>query len=206
MKHYQQGAVLIVSLVLLLILTIVGISGMKMTSLEERMSGNYKDNEMAFQAAEAALVEAENFLENTNLTTADFYTDPACSSTNCFKSDCTGGSVNSTNGGLCFTGEFTVSSEPVNSCELDNSKPWEDMTRWTTAAQVANATTLTGLAADARFIIEFRCFTVRDDSNSTADPSILAQWALLFRITALANGGTTDSRVMLQSTYKKLDF
>jgi len=206
MRHYQQGAVLIVSLILLLILTLVGVSGMKMTSLEERMSGNYKDHEMAFQAAEAALVEAENFLENTDLTTVDFYTDPACSSTNCFKSDCSGGSINSTNGGLCFTGEFDVSSEPVNSCELDNSKPWEDMTRWVTPGQVANATSLTDLAADARFIIEFRCFTVRDDSNASADPSVLAQWALLFRITALANGGTSNSRVMLQSTYKKLDF
>jgi len=205
-RHYQQGGVLIVSLILLLILTIVGVSGMKMTSLEERMSGNYKDHEMAFQAAEAALVEAENFIENANLTTSDFYTDPACSGTNCFKSDCTGGTINGSGGGLCFTGDFAVSSEPVNSCEVDNSKPWEDMTRWATAGQVANASSLTDLAAEAKFIIEFRCFTVRDDSNASADPAVLAQWALLFRITALANGGTSDSRVMLQSTYKKLDF
>lgn len=206
MQHKQQGSVLIISLVLLLLLTMVGVTGMNMTSLEERMSGNFRDHEMAFQAAEAALVEAENFIENTNLTTTDFYTNPACTSTNCFKSDCTGGSINGNSGGLCFTGTFTVSSEPVNSCELDGTRPWEDMNRWSNPAQYADADTLTNLSSEAKYIIEFRCFTVRDDTNASADPALLAQWALLFRITALANGGSGDSRVMLQSTYKKLDF
>lgn len=200
MRHFQQGSVLIISLILLLLLTMVGIAGMNMTSLEERMSGNYRDHELAFHAAEAALVEAENFIENTNLSLANFYS--SCSTTNCFKPDCTGGA----DGGLCFTGTFNASSEPVNSCSLDNSKPWESATRWNTAAQVEEATSLSGVAADARYIIEFRCFTVRDPSNALAEKSVLAQWALLFRITALANGGTSDSRVMLQSTYKKLDF
>jgi len=206
MQHFQQGSVLIISLVLLLLLTMVGVTGMNMTSLEERMSGNYRDHEMAFQAAEAALVDAENFIESTNLTLADFYTNPACTTVNCFKSDCSGGSVNSTSGGLCFTGDFTSSSEPVNSCVLDTSRPWESSARWSNPAQVANAPALTKLSADAKYIIEFRCFTVRDDSNASADPSVLAQWSLLFRITALAQGGSSDSRVMLQSTYKKLDF
>tara|TARA_R110001592_G_scaffold52511_7_gene160664 strand:+ start:2336 stop:2956 length:621 start_codon:yes stop_codon:yes gene_type:complete len=206
MRHFQQGSALIISLVMLLLLTMVGVTGMNMTSLEERMSGNYRDHEMAFQAAEAALVEAENFIESTDLTTNDFYTSPACSTTNCFKADCSGGSVNGTSGGLCFTGTFTVSSEPVNSCVLDASQPWKTMTRWSTAGQVAEADALTNNSTEAKYIIEFRCFTVRDDTNASADPAILAQWALLFRITALANGGTNDSRVMLQSTYKKLDF
>ncbi len=206
MRHLQEGSVLIVSLILLLLMTIVGITGMNMTSLEERMSGNYRDQEMAFQAAEAALVEGENFIESTNLTLADFYTDPKCSGTNCFTSDCSGGLVNETAGGLCFNGTFKVSSEPVNSCELGTTRPWESMARWSNAAQYAQANSISGNSADAKFIIEFRCFTVRDDTNATADPSQLAQWALLFRITALAQGGTSDSRVMLQSTYKKLDF
>lgn len=206
MRHLQQGSVLIVSLILLLLMTIVGVTGMNMTSLEERMSGNYRDHEMAFQAAEAALVEGETFVESTNLTLADFYTSPACSGANCFKSNCSGGTVNGTAGGLCFTGTFTKSTEPVNSCTLDTSKPWESMTRWATPSQVAEATTIAGISAKAKFIIEFRCFTVRDDTNASADPSKLAQWAPLFRITALAQGGTSDSRVMLQSTYKKLDF
>ena len=51
----QAGAVLIVSLVLLLVLTILGVSGVQNTTMEERMAGNYRDRFSAFQAAEAAL-------------------------------------------------------------------------------------------------------------------------------------------------------
>jgi len=51
----QAGAVLIVSLVLLLVLTILGIAGVQNTTMEERMAGNYRDRFSAFQAAEAAL-------------------------------------------------------------------------------------------------------------------------------------------------------
>jgi len=213
MQKLQQGSVLIVSLILLLLLTLVGVAGMNMTGLEERMSGNYKDQEMAFQAAEAALVEAENYIENTNLTLDSFYTNDGvalCSGADCFKRDCTGGA----DGGLCFMGDFETSSEPVNSCSVvasegtapDPLNPWESLTRWDTPAQVEEAAALDGNSAVARYIIEFRCFTVRDDSNSTADATVLSQWSMLFRITALANGGSGDSRVMLQSTYKKLDF
>jgi len=51
----QAGAVLIVSLVLLLVLTILGVAGVQNTTMEERMAGNYRDRFSAFQAAEAAL-------------------------------------------------------------------------------------------------------------------------------------------------------
>jgi len=55
----QRGAVLIVALVLLLVLTILGAAGVQNTSMEERMAGNYRDRFSAFQAAEAALRAGE---------------------------------------------------------------------------------------------------------------------------------------------------
>ena len=58
----QKGAVLIVSLILLVIMTFIGLAGMEMTGLEEKMAGNMRDRNMAFQAAEASLLEAEAFL------------------------------------------------------------------------------------------------------------------------------------------------
>ena len=60
-KH-QSGAVLIISLVMLLLLTIIGISGTQTSSLEEKMAGNMRDKNLAFQAAESALIVAENSL------------------------------------------------------------------------------------------------------------------------------------------------
>jgi len=55
----QRGAVLIVALVLLLVLTVLGAAGVQNTSMEERMAGNYRDRFSAFQAAEAALRAGE---------------------------------------------------------------------------------------------------------------------------------------------------
>lgn len=55
----ERGAVLIVALVVLLILTILGVAGMQSTVLEERMAGNMRDRNLAFQAAEAALRAGE---------------------------------------------------------------------------------------------------------------------------------------------------
>ena len=59
----QQGAALIVSLLLLLIMTVLGVTSMRTTTLQERMAGNLRDNNLAFQSAEAALRQGEDFLE-----------------------------------------------------------------------------------------------------------------------------------------------
>jgi len=67
----QQGAVLVVSLIVLLLMTIIGVSSIKTTTLEERMAGNLRDQNLAFQSAEAALIEGENFLENNVLIVTD---------------------------------------------------------------------------------------------------------------------------------------
>lgn len=55
----QSGAVLIVSLIMLLLLTMIGVTSMQTTSLEERMAGNMRDKNLAFQAAETTLRVAE---------------------------------------------------------------------------------------------------------------------------------------------------
>lgn len=52
-RRGQSGAVLIVALILLLVLTVLGISSMNTTSLEERMAANTQESFRAFRAAEA---------------------------------------------------------------------------------------------------------------------------------------------------------
>lgn len=59
----QSGAALLITLILLLVLTLLGVSSMQSTTMQERMSGNTRDREVAFQAAEAALRAAESWLE-----------------------------------------------------------------------------------------------------------------------------------------------
>lgn len=54
----ERGAALFVSLVMLVIMTILGLSSVQTTSLEERMSRNARDSNLAFQAAESAAIDA----------------------------------------------------------------------------------------------------------------------------------------------------
>lgn len=56
----QSGAVLVMSLVILLVLTIIGVAAMRTSSLEERMAGNIQEATHAFQAAESGLNRAVN--------------------------------------------------------------------------------------------------------------------------------------------------
>lgn len=65
-KNKQQGVALIVSLIMLLLLTLLAVSSMNTTILEEKMAGNYKDRNMAFQAAEAGLRTGETYLNDTS--------------------------------------------------------------------------------------------------------------------------------------------
>ncbi|PUA27957.1 MAG: hypothetical protein B0W54_15725 [Cellvibrio sp. 79] len=62
----QSGAVLLVTLILLLLMTIVGISSIKGSNMQELMAGNVRDRQIAFQAAEAALRQGEGIVNGVN--------------------------------------------------------------------------------------------------------------------------------------------
>jgi len=69
----QNGAVLIISLIMLLLLTLIATSAMQTSTLEEKMAGNLRDESLAFQAAEAALREGEKATET--LAPSSYYTN-----------------------------------------------------------------------------------------------------------------------------------
>ena len=60
----QEGFVLIVGLVILGLLTMLALSGMRDSTMQEKMAGASRDSFIAFQAAEDALRRAEECLEN----------------------------------------------------------------------------------------------------------------------------------------------
>lgn len=62
MKQSQQGVVLVVSLLMLLVLTLVGVTAMQLSTRQEKMAGNTRDLDVALQAAEAALRFGESQL------------------------------------------------------------------------------------------------------------------------------------------------
>lgn len=85
----QRGAVLLISMLILIVLTLIGITGLSNTSLEERMSHNFQQSTVAYQGAESAI---ENVMtagnpetdENPNY---DADTDPMVDAINAGKDD-----------------------------------------------------------------------------------------------------------------------
>lgn len=58
----QRGAALAIALVLLLVMSLLGVSIMQTSGLQERMAGHSSNRALAFQGAEAGLTEAERRL------------------------------------------------------------------------------------------------------------------------------------------------
>lgn len=65
-RRRQSGSALIVSLIFLLLMTLLSTSSMRTATMQERMSGNARDWNLAFQGAEASLRAAEEVLLATN--------------------------------------------------------------------------------------------------------------------------------------------
>ena len=58
----QRGATLIVGMSLLLVMTLMALSAVQSTALQEQMAGNMKDRNLAFESAETAARAAEHWL------------------------------------------------------------------------------------------------------------------------------------------------
>lgn len=68
----QNGAALITGLIFLVVLTLISLSAIKSTSLEERMAGNARDQDVAFEAAEAGIRDAMKQLPTVSTTPSLF--------------------------------------------------------------------------------------------------------------------------------------
>jgi type IV pilus assembly protein PilX len=178
----QKGAVLIVSLVLLLIMTLLGLSSMNNTILEERMAGNLRNSNLAFQSAESALRAAEDVIFSWNSET-----EP---------------------GGL--TGFYSKNDAPADP-DTSNGYPWwHDWTEqnWIDNAATYSGTLKhkhSGATLEApRYVIEQLGAEVSNNRvmGTQSSGSHDAFWP--YRITARGVGGDGRSVVMLQSTYLKI--
>jgi type IV pilus assembly protein PilX len=61
-RFAQQGMAIVMALVFLLILTLLAVNTTNTTIMAEKMSQNMRDSTSAFQAADAALTDAESWL------------------------------------------------------------------------------------------------------------------------------------------------
>lgn len=68
LRQSQTGVALPIVMILLIVIAVLATSGMRDTAMQERMAGNMRDREAAFQAAEAALREGETWLQANQMT------------------------------------------------------------------------------------------------------------------------------------------
>ena len=176
----QQGSSLVFTMIFMGLMVVAALVSVQFSALEQRMSASYRGSQAAFIAAETALLEAERCVKG----------QAACSEVTGFNSTCSGG--------LCFNGS---SSGSIISCRAGNSRPWQDASLWTDPSRTLQATTLAS-GNSGSYIIEFLCYVPRVLFGVTPDPSNPGDWSRLYRITVLASVDNTNSRVMLQSTYK----
>lgn len=91
-ERRERGSVLIISLMIMLLMTLISVTAMRTTIVEQKMAGNQRDLNIALQAAEGALRNAESYIESlaavtafnggvTGLYTADDLVDPFSSAT-----------------------------------------------------------------------------------------------------------------------------
>ncbi len=78
-RRDMRGFALVVVLVMLVVVTLLGITGFHMASVEERLASHSRDQTAAFEAAEATLGIAE--LETTQALLSDY--TPTCTSGLC---------------------------------------------------------------------------------------------------------------------------
>ena len=64
-RRYQYGATLLVTLLMLVVVLLLGIAAAQIALQGEKSSRNDRDRQIAFQAAEAALLDAEMDIEQS---------------------------------------------------------------------------------------------------------------------------------------------
>jgi type IV pilus assembly protein PilX len=74
----QRGAALVTALLLLVVMTILALSVMQMSRVQERMVGNTRDLNAAFEAAEAAVRNGEAMIHKQATPPGDCSSAPSC--------------------------------------------------------------------------------------------------------------------------------
>lgn len=192
-RRCQQGAALVMALCLLIVILLLGAAAAQLALQGEPTARGERDRQMAFQAAEEALMDAENDIEGSPTApgrSATFAPDSALG----FVSGCgTGADL-----GLCLgAGE---GEPPV----------WQSVDLADAAPQTARSVpygAFTGAAMPTgegflpfrrpRYIIELLPFAQEGEAAGEAAPQYQ------YRITAIGFGARDSTQVVLQSVYRK---
>ena len=194
----QRGVSLIVVLLILVIVSILGAGGAQIAMMAERGSRNDRDMQVAWQAAESALMDAEFDIHgpNTSATSrrnvfADMH------DTNAFVSGCGNGA---TNRGLCALAETGqpawLAVDLAANGNGARSAAFGDFTGRTFVASPAGSLVGVQPAQAPRYVIE----PISDPAERNL--SVTAPVKYVYRVTAMGFGPRPDIRAVSQILYR----
>lgn len=177
----ERGAALIVALILLLVMTMLGLSGIRMVVLEERMTANAYDRSLSFQTAEAGLrageavaqAQADAIPPNADFPGSGVWADTGNS---CSASPCANG--------LCAQPDKDCTARWLNS----SFNGWQNVPD----------PDLGPLAPTPQYFVEYLGGNFPCNAE---DPAAGATDCKRYRVTARSNSNGDRAVVMLQSIY-----
>jgi type IV pilus assembly protein PilX len=180
----QSGMSLFPALMFLLVLSVLGVSALNSTLMQEKMVANTKDANLAFQAAEAGLRDAEADIAR-NITTNTVFTS------------------------ACVSGLCTAPSTWASPTSTDISKliDWSNGGLTRSYGSQTAVSALPDVAAQPKYVIE----RMSPPPGLPAGPgssvglgcgaACVHSGGFAYRLTVLATGARPETRVILQSTY-----
>lgn len=179
----EGGFSLLVILVMMVVLAFIGLGAMNTSVLQERMAGSANDQNIALQAAEAALRDAEQHVQAELTNASPFF--PGCQD------------------GLC--------EPPSMVKEGAVSNPVWETVKWNAASgqtlaygSHTKASPLPNVAEQPRYIVERLPSLAAESGNSAClGCKTSVERAGVYRITVHATGQRESTEVMLQSVYVK---
>lgn len=178
----QTGISLVLVMIFLVILSGLGITAMQSSTFSSRIARNESDRNIAFQAAEAALRDAENDIAYKRF---DRITACATAITGC-RAQAIEGLLNFD--AACTNGLCAGNSNPLV------PQPWETAAIWTAAGNSVvyglrtGATALPVVSNQPRYLIE--------------GYEVGIEKSAIYRVTAVGFGASITTQVMLQTTVK----
>ena len=178
----ERGAALVTSLLILVVMTIIGVTAVTTSSLTEKMAGNMRDLNLAFEAAEAGLREGERWL----------VTYPSV-----------GHQPPPPNAASCTTPPCTCGTPPCDVWDLNKILDFasgdalnEQTHLWWTTQGRPYSETLANVGTQPHFIIEYIDY-VPDELSADAPPT----GRNYYRLTARGTGGSNVAQLFLESVY-----
>lgn len=186
----QRGAVLIVSLLLLLVMTLLGLGASQSTRMQERMAGNQRDMELAMQGAEAGARASESRVsQDVNDDKVNPLYD-AC--------DTAAAPAPTTE---CYTYDKLFFVDAGQTTPLDLSKQGDDW--WNTYAK-RYSDEPGGLARSPQYVNEY----YKEVRETLSDPGYTGLQVNrdFYRVTARSSGQSETSQVVVETSVARISF